>query len=237
MKKIFPALILVAALVTGCSTADKGTNEDYAVKINATEVSKEEFNVYLYETQRSFEQLGGEDIWETDFDGKSAESVAKDSTLATLTLVKLSAERAEKNGISLSAEEAERAAEEADAIYDGLTDEERVAIGADRELYHTVLTENALCNEVYDDTVKNYVVSDEGFDEYFENNRETLEERYKSYMGSEDPVDETALMDYSRGYYEEYMKQSYFSKEYEKWESSASVEKNAEVWDSITLIK
>ena len=132
VKKIFPALILVAALVTGCSTADKGTNEDYAVKINDTEVSKEEFNVYLYETQRSFEQLGGEDIWETDFDGKSAESVAKDSTLATVTLVKLSAERAEKNGISLSAEEAEGAAEEADAIYDSLTDEEREAIGADR---------------------------------------------------------------------------------------------------------
>lgn len=67
----------------------------WAVKINDKTVSREEFNIYLYETQKSFESLGGEDIWETDFDGRSAETVAKENTLSTLTFVKLTAERAE----------------------------------------------------------------------------------------------------------------------------------------------
>ena len=80
MKKVFARLavsaVLITAMLSGCSTAKETADENYVVKINGETVSREEFNIYMYETQKSFEALGGEDIWETDFDGRSAETVA-----------------------------------------------------------------------------------------------------------------------------------------------------------------
>ena len=77
MKKILCAVMILGLLITGCASAKNDSTEDYVVKINDEAVSKEEFNIYLFETQKSFEQFGGTDIWDTDFDGKSAEDVAK----------------------------------------------------------------------------------------------------------------------------------------------------------------
>ena len=109
MKKIIAKLgfcaMLTAAVLCGCGTAGtSGTEENaqeeaYVVKINGQTVSREEFNIYMYETQKSFESLGGNDIWETDFDGRSAESVARDNTLSTVSLIKYAVEKAEEAGI------------------------------------------------------------------------------------------------------------------------------------------
>ena len=187
MKKVFARLavsaVLITAMLSGCSTAKETADENYVVKINGETVSREEFNIYMYETQKSFESLGGEDIWETDFDGRSAETVS----------------------------EAEASAEE---VYNGLTDSEKEDIGADLELYKEVMRENALYNEVYKYMVKDYVISDEEFDEYYESNKDTITEQYKAYTGVSDSgetVDETQVKDFARYYYEENMKQQYFA--------------------------
>ncbi len=237
MKKLILLMTLIAMLACGCSTAAETADEDYVVKINDEAVSGEEFNIYLYETQRSFESLGGEDIWETDFDGRTAETVAKENTLSTITLVKLANQKAEKSGIGLSDEETETVELEAKEMYDSLTDEEREKIGADEELYIEVLLENAMYNKVYDETVKNYVVNDSAFNEYYDTYRETLIEQYKENVSDEEPINEDAVRDYSKANFEDYRKQTYFSKEYEKWESTAKIERNDAVWNEITLIK
>ena len=174
---------------------------------------------------------------ETDFDGRSAESVAKDNTLSTVTLVKLAEERAVKNGITLDDTEKEDAQTEAEAMYDELTDSQREAIGADKELYYEVMLENFLYNKVYADTVKDYTVSDEDFEGYYSTNLEELKNQYRENVSSDEPINEAAVKDYSRSNFEKYMKQLYFTKEYEKWESSAIIEKNSEVWNTITLIR
>ena len=237
MRKFILCIALTAALIAGCSPVKEKADESYVVKINNTAVSREEFNIYLYETQKSFEALGGEDIWETDFDGRSAESVAKDNTLSTVTLVKLAEERAVKNGITLDDTEKEDAQTEAEAMYDELTDSQREAIGADKELYYEVMLENFLYNKVYADTVKDYTVSDEDFEGYYSTNLEELKNQYRENVSSDEPINEAAVKDYSRSNFEKYMKQMYFTKEYEKWESSAIIEKNSEVWNTITLIR
>lgn len=237
MKKLILLMALITVIVCGCSTAAETAEEDYVVKINDEAVSREEFNIYLYETQRSFEALGGEDIWETDFDGRTAEAVAKENTMSTITLVKLANQRAVKSGVTLSDEEKEDAELEAKAIYDSLTDEERAKIGADEELYKAVLLENAVYNRIYDETVKNYVVNDSAFSEYYNTYRETLIEQYKENVSSDEPINEDSLKEYSRANFEDYRKQAYFTKEYEKWESTANIVRNDSLWNEITIIK
>lgn len=244
MKKVFARLavsaVLITAMLSGCSTAKETADENYVVKINGETVSREEFNIYMYETQKSFESLGGEDIWETDFDGRSAETVAKDNTLSTITLVKFAEEKAASAGIELDEETIAEAEASAEEVYNGLTDSEKEDIGADLELYKEVMRENALYNEVYKYMVKDYVISDEEFDEYYESNKDTITEQYKAYTGVSDSgetVDEAQVKDFARYYYEENMKQQYFASEFEKWQSEADIEKNAQLWNTVTLIR
>lgn len=243
MKKIFAGLavctVLTAAMLSGCSTAAETEDNGYVVEINGEGVSREEFNIYMYETQKSFEELGGTDIWETDFDGRSAETVAKDNTLSTISLVKFAEETAADAGIELDDETAAQAEESAQEMYDSLTENEKEEIGADLELYKKVMRENALYNEVYKYIVKDYVVSDEDYDTYYEEHKDTLTEQYKQANGisDEETADEEAVKEYGRDNYEDYMKQMYFSKEFEKWENEADIVKNASLWNTVTLIR
>lgn len=243
MKKIFAGLavctVLTAAMLSGCSTAAETEDNSYIVEINGEGITREEFNIYMYETQKSFEELGGTDIWETDFDGRSAETVAKDNTLSTISLVKFAEEMAADAGIELDDETAAQADESAQEMYDSLTENEKEEIGADLELYKKVMRENALYNEVYKYIVKDYVVSDEDYDAYYEEHKDTLTEQYKQANGisDEETADEEAVKEYGRDNYEDYMKQMYFSKEFEKWENEADIVKNASLWNTVTLIR
>ncbi len=243
MKKIFAGLavctVLTAAMLSGCSTAAETEDNSYIVEINGEGITREEFNIYMYETQKSFEELGGTDIWETDFDGRSAETVAKDNTLSTISLVKFAEETAADAGIELDDETAAQAEESAQEMYDSLTENEKEEIGADLELYKKVMRENALYNEVYKYIVKDYVVSDEDYDTYYEEHKDTLTEQYKQANGisDEETADEEAVKEYGRDNYEDYMKQMYFSKEFEKWENEADIVKNASLWNTVTLIR
>ena len=156
MKKTF--IIIMAAAVmafSGCSSQSKTDikqedTTEYAFSIGETDVSKEEFNIYLYETQKSFEQLGGTDIWETDFDGRTAESVAIDNTLNSIQLVKFAVEEAEKRGVTLDDSMKNQAEERAEEMYDGLSDDIRSKIGA---AYKTNVDSTEPVN---DDAVKDY---------------------------------------------------------------------------------
>lgn len=47
MKKIILAVVMLAAVLTGCQTAEKAEDNGWAVKINEETVSREEFNIYL----------------------------------------------------------------------------------------------------------------------------------------------------------------------------------------------
>ena len=154
--------------------------------------------------------------------------------------MKFAEEKAASAGIELDDETISEAEASAEEVYNGLTDSEKEDIGADLELYKEVMRENALYNEVYKYMVKDYVISDEEFDEYYESNKDIITEQYKAYLGisdSEETVDEAQVKDFARYYYEENMKQQYFAGEFEKWQSEADIEKNAQLWNTVTLIR
>ena len=245
LKKIM-TLTAAVLLACGCRAAeDAPEEENYLVKINGETVSAEEFNIYMYETQNSFELLGGEDIWQTDFDGRTAESVARDNALATVTLVKFAGERAREAGIELSEDEASAADALAEEAYESLTDSQRETIGADLELYKKVMRENALYNEVYKYIVSDYVVSEDEFEQYYEQNRDELVKQYEEAYGVENTEDtgdgtagdEDAVRDFAHYNYEEYMRQLYFQREFDRWEENADIVRNQSLWNAVTLIK
>ncbi len=237
MKKLILGAVLTAMIFSGCSQNESVKNSETVFTVNDEAVSTEEFNIYLYETQKSFEQLGGSDIWETDFDGRTAESVAKDNTFNTVVMVKIAAQRAVKTGLDIDDDTKEKLKEEADTLYNGYSDSIKSEIGADERLYYDVLYENKLYSMVYDDTVKDYTVSDYEFEDYYTANKDALTQNYKTNVNSGEPVDEDALRDYSYVYYEDSKKQQYFSKEYDRWKASSVIKKNQDVWDKISLIE
>lgn len=237
MKNLILGVAMAALIFSGCSHNESTKNADYVLMVNDEAVSKEEFNIYFYETQKSFEQLGGSDIWETDFDGRTAESVAKDNTFNTVVMVKIAEQKALKEGLDVDDETKEKLKSEAADMYNGYSDSIKTEMGADESLCYDVLYENMLYNLVYADTIKDYSVNDEGFESYFSANKEMLTEYYKTNVNSEEPVNEDALKDYSFSYYEDNMKQQFFSKEYDKWKAESTIEKNQGVWDTITLIE
>ena len=94
-KKLGVIIIALFALaLSGCSGKTDGGS--YVVSIDGSQVSVNEYMIYLRETVKSFEAIGGEDIWETDFDGRNAFDVARENAMNSLVMVKLSVAQAVK---------------------------------------------------------------------------------------------------------------------------------------------
>ncbi len=168
-RKIITVLLLSFFLcqffLTGCFS-DRENNE-FIVNINGESVSLNEYLLYLFEAENNFEDVGGEDIWDTDFDGQSAENVAKDSALKSLRLVKITAQKAKELNITLTEEEMNRAKEDAAFLKDSFTDAQKNRISITDDEIIKAMEEKALYGKVYEELTKNYVVSPAAFDAYY----------------------------------------------------------------------
>lgn len=102
-------IIIILALISlaGCSSVE------YIVNIAGEKISVEEYNIYLYEQRKLFEERVGSDIWDMTFDGSPAEHVARQNAMESLIHVKISVLQARKLGIYLTYEDSLRAIEEA----------------------------------------------------------------------------------------------------------------------------
>jgi len=122
---------------------------------------------YLRETVQNFEYIGGEDIWETDFDGRSAEDVAKENAFNSVVAVKLAVENGEN--IELGENDESRAEIEALALTErnGETQESdfyRNALGVVREKY--------IYNAVRESIVSGINISSVQIEQFCDENRE-----------------------------------------------------------------
>lgn len=172
--------VSVTLLFSGCST--DSNSSAYAVKINEEAISKEEFLLYLYETQKNFESIGGgTDIWETDFEGKTAEEVAKESALNTLKMVKISLIKSRELAITLTEDEKKKAQEEAASLWEAMTEQERSIIGLSMKQIERIMEEKAVYSRVYQKTIQDFVLSDADFTSYYEANKEQMKRDYTLY--------------------------------------------------------
>lgn len=169
MKKrlIFTIIIFIVfqLLLSSCATNIKN---DYVAIIDGEKISVEEFKVYLYSTQKNFESSGGVDIWETSFEGgKTAEDVAKDGTLNSISQVKISVKRAKEMNITLTEQEKAKALLEAGEFIKGLNEDILKDMAIDEASLSEIMEEKILYKKVKDEVTKNFESSEKDFELYY----------------------------------------------------------------------
>lgn len=183
MKKILIPLttffILIAVIVIIIAAVNRASVKDYVVKINGKAVTVSEYKVYLYEQKMTFEETGGEDIWETAFDGVAAQDVAKQNVLSSLLFIKPAADEAARLGLELDENDGMNVMEESRELYDELMQADLIdKIGTDFDEIYNIIKENRMQSKLYDFLTKDYKLSEVDFEvyvqEYYEENKKNL---------------------------------------------------------------
>lgn len=162
--KIIAFFTVLLMLLTACNS---NKNPNFAIKINNIEVSKSEFMLYFYETQKSFEAIGGNDIWETDFGGKTAIEAAKERALSSLKAIKIPVLNSGSLGISLSDDEILKIKEDAEKSFSKFTDDEKAILNLTLEQYLNIMQDKALYSKLYNEITKNYIINESDFNTYY----------------------------------------------------------------------
>jgi len=171
LRKSLFLILCVVVLFSGCKEDTPVIPTEF-MRINSAEISAEEYQIYLDETKHNFEEIGGIDIWETDFDGRNAFEVARESALNSMIVVKVSAQKAKEIGVTLSGEdkkEIELEIERLLSTYENVskkTEDAMAIIMRDRKLHSLIRQE----------TVKGVSISES---EYFAYNANYFEETSK----------------------------------------------------------
>lgn len=194
VKKIIYIFLAFTFLLSGCLSEKKKEPVEF-MRIGEAEISQEEFEIYFEETKLSFEEIGGKDIWETDFDGRTAFDVAKERALNTMIAVKISSQKALETGLALD-ENSKRAAEESAANLLGIYEERGIEITESLEkTMKTVMEDNKLYELLREYTVKDYEISEKEFQDYYDNYFEDTEKMMRKITfwiiscGSEEDAD------------------------------------------------
>ncbi len=169
------ALLLTTALLSSC------TDTLYVARINDDKVGKGEFMVYLREQKKKFEEQGGEDIWEADFDGVSAVEVAKNNALNTIMMVKGAVAEAPTLNVRIEANELNDLSREADEVIADFSEEELEEMKLTKDKVVGILKEVKLQKKVYDYITSSYVVNEEDFSSYYEKYKSEHPWEYYSY--------------------------------------------------------
>ena len=178
IKNIF--LALCAALLVCCGCSVENGSGDWLIKIDGKSVSRMEYLIYLKETVQNYELIGGDDIWDTDFDGRTAEDVAKESAFNSLVAVKIAIEKADKYSASLSETDESRAEMEALQMSQNAGEEK------DSEFYKTALNvvkEKYLYNYVKENLTKSIKIASAQTDAFCNENRDKYRRNLEYIQG------------------------------------------------------
>lgn len=82
--RILLSLLLSLCFFSGCSAS---FSDVVIARIDGEEIMQSEYMVYLYTTTKSFVEAAGEDVWNLDFDGMSAEELVQERAFSTIQSV------------------------------------------------------------------------------------------------------------------------------------------------------
>ena len=164
-------LFLCAFLLLGCGSGEStkkvvlttGLAEDEVFRIETISCYEPEMMVYLTNLQNQYENVYGEEIWNTQVDGKSLENNVKDNALAKMAQVKTMNLMAKSMGIELDASEEKQIEKITEIYYGSLTKTEIELMGIDKETIHSLYKEYYIAQKVYQEIIKdiNPEVSDD----------------------------------------------------------------------------
>ena len=184
MKRFISAiLVTIIALISLSGCLGKGG--DYVAEIGNTKISRGEFMVYLIEQKKNFEEQGGSDIWEADFDGVSAIEVAKQNALDSITMVKSAVKQTDSLGIKLDEKDISDIDNQTKSLMSEFSSEELTELSLDYDKIHSILEESALQSKVYDYVTSNYVVNSDEMNKYIEEYKKKNAGEFNTYTGQE----------------------------------------------------
>lgn len=175
MKKII--ILVLALILTGCFNS-----KNYIVKIGNDKISRGEYLVYLMEQKKSFESQGGSDIWEADFDGVSAEEVAKQNAVNTLVMVKTAVKQTKELGITLNDEDKKNVETQTEELLNDFKSSDLENLDLNKDKIYKIMEEVALQQKVYSYVTDSYTINEAEFMEYLNQYYEEHKIEFTSYM-------------------------------------------------------
>ena len=184
MKRFISAILVTIIALTSLSGC-LGKGGDYVAEIGNTKISRGEFMVYLIEQKKNFEEQGGSDIWEADFDGVSAIEVAKQNALDSITMVKSAVKQTDSLGIKLDEKDISDIDNQTKSLMSEFSSEELTELSLDYDKIHSILEESALQSKVYDYVTSNYVVNSDEMNKYIEEYKKKNAGEFNTYTVQE----------------------------------------------------
>lgn len=166
-KRQLTALCAAVVLVlTGCAGKGESDNatrivlttgfgEDEVFRIEKSSCTLPEVMVYLMNMKNQYEDVFGNEIWNTSYEGETLEDNIKDTVLARIAKVKAMNLLAGQEGITLDEEESAQAAKAAAVYYESLNTTEIEKLNVTQNLIQQMYEEYALAGKVYE-----YLIAD-----------------------------------------------------------------------------
>lgn len=164
-----------------------------------------------------FEQMGGEDIWEVDFSGELAETVAKRNALNTIIKVKITNKNANSFKVYLTEEEKEDCLMWAEQMYEDIKNESLIEPEVTLEELNKILMEIELYDKVYNKITESFELSEKDFLAYYESVKDKFD------------------IESAKQIYNDLKTSEVFNGQYKIWEKNFKIKKNNEVFDAIKI--
>ena len=127
-----------------------GFDKDEVFRIEKSSCRLSEIMIYLMNTKNQYEEVFGEEIWNTSHEDITLEENIKDTVLAKIAKIKAMNLLAQEKGIVLDEEEKNKASKAAGEYYDSLNETELEQLAVTKELIVSMYEEYALANKVYE---------------------------------------------------------------------------------------
>lgn len=156
IKRIALGVLLCSFfMMAGCTNSENkkvvlttGFEKNEVFRIEDISCMLPEIMVYLTNTQNQYEQVYGEQIWETGVGDVTLEDNVKDIVLAKMARIKTLNLMAKENDISLNDAEMNKVRVATDEYYESLSKKEREILEIDRALIESLYAECALADKV-----------------------------------------------------------------------------------------
>lgn len=154
--------LLASMMLTGCGTnSDKltvvlttGFSKDEVFRIEEISCTVPEIMVYLTNIQNHYENVYGEEIWDTKIEGVTLEENVKETAMAKMAQVKAMTLLAKKHNVVLDETELQIVSQAADEYYASLNETEISKMGIKEETIENLYKEYALSNKLYHYLIK-----------------------------------------------------------------------------------
>ena len=161
-KRLVAVAICVCMLLCGCGKENADTKivlttgfaKDEVFRIEDMSCTVPEIMVYLTTTQNQYEEVYGEQIWQTNLDGVTLEENVKETVLAKIAQIKSLNLLAQTRGVSLDEAELAKVTRAAEAYFKSLNETEIELMGVTQETIAQLYAEYALAEKVYAHIIK-----------------------------------------------------------------------------------